>query len=172
MAGQNAGTCLELRNGTNVPSLFDDADSFFYANSEFREFDALPESADSNNEGHFVGQLAMVRARPLSCVHERSASGLIILTKDVSRGPVLSLRGDYSGEERRDLGGLPCSYLAASCALMLSSALLFVVTVALGLGGPGAKQIARRAHVVHTHSSTVSCISINIRSMKCVLIHA
>ena len=79
VVGLSESARLELLNGTNAPSLFDDADSCFYTNSEFREFDALPESADSKNEGHSLGQLALVRASPPCCLHERNAFSLINL---------------------------------------------------------------------------------------------
>ena len=114
VAGQNVCARLVLLNDPNVSSLFDDADSFFHTNSEFLEFDALLESADSTNEEHSSGQLALVRASPHFCMHERNACSVC------SRGPAPLLRGDYSGEERRDLRGLPCSCLAASYALTLS----------------------------------------------------
>jgi len=74
--------------GPNVSSLFDDADSFFHTNSEFLEFDALLESADSKKLGHSPGQLALVRASP-HCMHVRNACSLIILLEDGSRGSVL-----------------------------------------------------------------------------------
>jgi hypothetical protein len=80
------------------------------------------------------------------------------------RGSVPLLRGDYSGEERGDLGGLPCSCLAASSALTLSiSLLLFFVTAALGLGGRGRSRL-RAARMSYTCIMTsISSITINMR---------
>ena len=107
-------------NGTNARRLFDKAGSFFYANSEFLEFDALLESAASNNGWHFLGQLATVRASPQSFMHECLFSGLIILSEDHPRASVLcflSTRSDGAARVRDGRGGNTMSVDALAATL-------------------------------------------------------
>ena len=67
--GLNASACLALLNGTSAHPLFDEADSSFYTNSDFLEFDALLESADSNNGDILRGNLRWLEQAPfVSCM--------------------------------------------------------------------------------------------------------